>query len=53
MKYHVVGKRGASICNHFEKSQNLEFCENVVTIKSALTKENEESLVFLSEELTK
>ena len=25
MKYHVVGKRGASICNHFEKSQNHVF----------------------------
>ena len=44
---------GKVIKSHFEKSQNIEFCENVVTIKSALTKENEETLVSLANELIK
>ena len=36
-----------------EKCKNLAFCENVVTIKSALNAESEAKLVALADELTK
>ena len=36
-----------------EKCRNLVFCENVVTIKSALNAESEAKLVALADELTK
>lgn len=35
----------------FEKSKNITFCENTVTIKASLSKENEEQLKKLADEL--
>lgn len=36
---------------HFEKSKNITFAENVVTIKSAMTEANKETIKALAEEM--
>ena len=38
---------------NFEKSKNLSFCENIVTIHSALNADSENSLLLLAKELIK
>ena len=37
----------------FENSKNVKFCENVVTIKSALNAESEAQLEALADELAR